>query len=122
FGRADVISLHCPLTPKSSGLVNSRRLQLMKPTAFLLNAARGGLVVEPDLADALNSGKLAGAAVDVVGQEPIRSDNPLIEARNCLITPHIAWATQEARQRLLETTIANVVNFQAGRPTNVVKR
>jgi glycerate dehydrogenase len=77
--------------------------------------------VEADLAEALNGGWLAGAAVDVVSQEPIRPDNPLLGARNCLITPHIAWATQEARQRLLATTIANVVNFQAGRPTNVVK-
>jgi glycerate dehydrogenase len=116
FGRADVISLHCPLTPESSGLVNRRRLQLVKPGAFLLNAARGGLVVEADLAEALNGGWLAGAAVDVVSHEPIRPDNPLLAARNCLITPHIAWATQEARQRLLETTIANVVNFLAGRP------
>jgi glycerate dehydrogenase len=121
FGRADVISLHCPLTPESSGLVNRRRLQLAKPGAFLLNTARGGLVVEADLAEALNGGLLAGAAVDVVSQEPIRPDNPLLAARNCLITPHIAWATQEARRRLLATTIANVVNFLAGRPTNVVK-
>jgi glycerate dehydrogenase len=122
FGRADVISLHCPLTAETAGLVNRRRLQLVKPTAFLLNAARGGLVVEADLVEALNGGRLAGAAVDVVSHEPIRPDNPLLGARNCLITPHIAWATQEARQRLLATTIGNVVNFLAGRPTNVVKR
>jgi glycerate dehydrogenase len=94
----------------------------VKPGAFLLNASRGGLVVEPDLAAALNEGRLAGAAVDVVSREPIRPDNPLLGARNCLITPHIAWATQEARQRLLATTIANVVNFLDGRPTNVVKQ
>jgi glycerate dehydrogenase len=121
FGRADVISLHCPLTAESAGLVNRRRLQLVRPGAFLLNTARGGLVVEAELAEALNGGRLAGAAVDVVSYEPIRPDNPLLAARNCLITPHIAWATQEARQRLLATTIANVVNFLAGRPTNVVK-
>jgi glycerate dehydrogenase len=121
FGRADVISLHCPLTGESSGLVNRRRLQLVKAGAFLLNAARGGLVEEADLAEALNGGRLAGAAVDVVSHEPISPDNPQLGARNCLITPHIAWATREARERLLETTIANVVNFLADRPTNVVK-
>jgi glycerate dehydrogenase len=120
FARADVISLHCPLTPQTAGLVNRRRLARVKPGAFLLNAARGGLVVEADLADALNEGRLAGAGVDVVSREPIQADNPLLRARNCLITPHIAWATREARERLLATTIANVVNFVQGRPTNVV--
>jgi glycerate dehydrogenase len=120
FARADVISLHCPLTPETAGLVNRRRLERVRPGAFLLNAARGGLVVEADLADALNEGRLAGAAVDVVSREPIQADNPLLRARNCLITPHIAWATREARQRLLATTIANVVSFVQGRPTNVV--
>jgi len=121
FGRADVISLHCPLTAETTGIVNRRRLRLVKSATFLLNAARGGLIVEADLAEALNEGRLAGAAVDVVSHEPIRPDNPLLGARNCLITPHIAWATQEARQRLLATTIANVVNFLDGRQTNVVK-
>ena len=120
FQRADVISLHCPLTQETAGLVNRRRLQLVKPEAFLVNTARGGLVVEPDLAAALNERRLAGAAVDVVRDEPIRPDNPLLGARNCLITPHIAWATREARRRLLEATVANVTNFFAGRPTNVV--
>jgi glycerate dehydrogenase len=120
FEHADVISLHCPLTAETAGLVNGRRLRLVKPGAFLLNASRGGLVLEADLAEALNDGRLAGAAVDVVSHEPIRPDNPLLGARNCLITPHIAWATQEARQRLLATTIANVVHFLDGRPTNVV--
>jgi glycerate dehydrogenase len=121
FARADVISLHCPLTAETAGLVNRRRLALVKPGAFLLNASRGGLVVEADLAEALNEGRLAGAAVDVVSREPIQPDNPLLTARNCLITPHIAWATREARKRLLATTIANVVNFVQGRPTNVVR-
>jgi glycerate dehydrogenase len=120
FARADVISLHCPLTPQTAGLVNRRRLALVKPGAFLLNASRGGLVVEADLADALEGGRLAGAAVDVVSHEPIQPGNPLLTARNCLITPHIAWATREARKRLLATTIANVVNFVQGRPTNVM--
>jgi glycerate dehydrogenase len=120
FARADVVSLHCPLTPETAGLVNRERLQRMKPTAFLINTSRGGLVVEADLANALNEGKLAGAAVDVVCQEPIRPDNPLLTARNCLITPHIAWATRDARRRLMDATIANVANFLSGRPTHVV--
>jgi glycerate dehydrogenase len=120
FARSDVISLHCPLTPATAGLVNRRRLGLVRPGVFLINTARGGLVVEEDLADALNSGRLAGAAVDVVSREPIRPDNPLLGARHCLTTPHIAWATREARRRLLEATVANVAGFVAGRPTNVV--
>jgi glycerate dehydrogenase len=86
----------------------------------LINASRGGLVVEEDLAAALNEARLAGAAVDVVSREPIRPDNPLLTARSCLITPHIAWTTREARRRLLDATVANVANFLAGRPTNVV--
>jgi glycerate dehydrogenase len=105
FARADVISLHCPLTAETAGLVNT---------------SRGGLVIEADLAEALNEGRLAGAAVDVVSREPIRSDNPLLAARNCRITPHMAWATREARQRLLEATAANVASFLRGSPTNVV--
>jgi glycerate dehydrogenase len=120
FAEADVISLHCPLTAETAGLVNRQRLALVKPGAFLINTARGGLVVEEDLADALNAGRLAGAAVDVVSGEPIRLANPLLAARNCLITPHIAWATREARRRLLEATAANVAAFLAGRPTNVI--
>jgi glycerate dehydrogenase len=122
FAEADVISLHCPLTPETAGLVNRERLQRVKRGAFLLNTSRGGLVVEQDLAEALNAGQLAAAAVDVVAQEPLRPDNPLLSARNCLITPHIAWATREARRRLLEATVANVANFFAGRPTNVVNQ
>jgi glycerate dehydrogenase len=120
FARADVISLHCPLNAATTGLVNRERLRLVKPNALLLNTARGGLVVEADLAEALNDGRLAGAAVDVVSREPIRPDNALLGARNCLLTPHIAWATREARRRLLEATVANVASFRAGTPTNVV--
>jgi glycerate dehydrogenase len=120
FARADVIALHCPLTPETSGLVNRERLKLCRREAFLINTARGGLVVEEDLAAALNEGLLAGAAVDVVSHEPIDPGNPLLSACNCLITPHIAWATREARRRLLEATVNNVANFLAGRPTNVV--
>ncbi len=120
FARADVISLHCPLTEETAGLVNRDRLRLVKPGALLINTSRGGLVIESDLAEALNTGRLVGAAVDVVAREPIQPNDPLRAARNCLITPHIAWATREARRRLLDATIANVANFLAGRPTNVV--
>jgi glycerate dehydrogenase len=120
FARADVISLHCPLTPENVGLVNRQRLRLVKSTAYLLNTARGPLVAAEDLAEARNEGRLAGAGLDVVAHEPIRSDNPLLTASNCLLTPHIAWATVEARRRLLETAVANVANFLAGKPTNVV--
>ncbi len=120
FARADVITLHCPLTPQTAGLVNRERLQLVKREALLINTARGGLLVEQDLAEALNEGLLAGAAVDVVHREPIPPEHPLLTARNCLITPHIAWATRESRRRLLDATVANVANFLAGRPTNVI--
>jgi glycerate dehydrogenase len=120
FARADAITLHCPLTPESVGLVNRQRLRLVKPTAYLVNTARGPLVADADLAEALNEGRLAGAGLDVVSREPIRPDNPLLRARNCLITPHIAWATTEARRRLLDSVVTNVANFLAGKPTNVV--
>jgi glycerate dehydrogenase len=120
FARSDVISLHCPLTPQTVGLVNRERLDRVKPGAFLINTARGALVNEKELALALDSGRLAGAGIDVVSQEPIRPDNPLRGARNCLITPHIAWATEEARARLMEATVANVAAFVAGSPINVV--
>ncbi|NQU11328.1 D-2-hydroxyacid dehydrogenase [bacterium] len=120
FAEADVVSLHCPLTDQTTGLVNAVRLARMKPDALLINTARGPLVVEGDLADALNAGRIAGAAVDVVAVEPIRADNPLLTAKNCLITPHIAWATLAARRRLMQTTAENVVAFLAGTPQNVV--
>jgi glycerate dehydrogenase len=120
FREADIITLHCPLTPQTTGMINRQRLQQVKPVAFLINASRGGLLVEEDLADALNTGRLAGAAVDVAVHEPIPPESPLLRARNCLITPHIAWATNEARRRLLEATIANIKSFLSGRPTNVV--
>jgi glycerate dehydrogenase len=122
FARAEIISLHCHLTPETTNLINRDRLRWVRPDALLINTARGGLVVEQDLAEALNEGRLAGAAVDVVSREPIRPDNPLLGARNCLITPHIAWATRQARRRLMEATIANVANFLAGHPTNVVNQ
>jgi len=120
FARADVITLHCPLTPETQGMVNAARLASMKPTAFLINTSRGPLVVEADLAAALNAGKIAGTALDVLAVEPPSSDNPLLTARNCLITPHIAWATHAARARLMAVVVANVKAFLDGRPANVV--
>ena len=121
FRTSDVVSLHCPLTPQTANLVNAQRLTLMKPTAFLLNTSRGPLVDEPALADALNSGRIAGAALDVLSKEPARADNPLLTARNCLITPHLAWATHAARSRLMTIAVENVRAFLQGKAQNVVK-
>jgi glycerate dehydrogenase len=120
FRQSDVVSLHCPLTPQTNNLVNAKRLALMKPTAFLLNTSRGGLVDEQALADALNSDLIAGAAVDVLSLEPPPADNPLLRAKNCLVTPHIAWATRAARSRLLATAVANVRAFLEENAQNVV--
>jgi glycerate dehydrogenase len=117
---ADVVSLHCPLFPETQGLMNAQRLALMKPTAFLLNNSRGPLIVDQDLADALNAGKLAGAGVDVLSVEPPPANNPLLTARNCLVTPHISWATKEARARLMGLAVDNAKAFLAGKPQNVV--
>ncbi len=119
---SDILSLHCPLTSETRGLICERTLRLMKPTAILINTSRGALVAENDLTEALNSGRLAAAGLDVVSQEPITADNPLLNARNCLLTPHIAWATQAARRRLLAETVKNVAAFLNGTPTNVVNR
>jgi glycerate dehydrogenase len=120
FEEADVISLHCPQTPETTNLVSAERLRRMKPVAFLINTARGGLVVEADLAEALRAGRLAGAAVDVVSVEPMQKDNPLLQCPNCIITPHLAWATLEARQRLMRATADNIAAFQRGEPIHVV--
>jgi glycerate dehydrogenase len=120
FAKADVLSLHCPLTAQTGKLVNAERLALMKPTAFLINTSRGPLVDEQALADALSTGRLAGAGLDVLSTEPPAKDNPLLSAKNCHITPHIAWATRAARERLLRVTIDNVAAFVAGKPRNVV--
>lgn len=120
FKEADVVSLHCPQTADNAGFVNAALLRTMKPSSFFINTARGALVNEQDLAEALNDGILAGAAVDVVSSEPIAADNPLLRAKNCLITPHIAWATLEARRRLMQTTAGNVAAFIEGSPVNVV--
>ncbi len=120
FRRADVVSLNCALTPENAGMVNRALLATMKPAAFLINAARGPLVDEADLAAALNAGTIAAAALDVVAGEPIRPGSPLLGAKNCLLTPHMAWAAVEARRRLMRTTAANIAAFQTGRPQNVV--
>ncbi len=122
FRQSDIVSLHCPLTETTRHMVNERRLALMKPTAFLLNTSRGPLIDEAALAAALNRGGLAGAALDVLGVEPPAEGNPLFAAKNCLITPHIAWATRSARARLMETAVANVNAFLEGAPVNVVNR
>ncbi len=120
FQNSDVISLHCPLTDATKHLVGERTLALMKPTAFLINTGRGPLVDEAALAQALNAGRIAGAGLDVLSVEPPKADNPLLGARNLLITPHIGWASREARVRLIETTAANLRAFLDGKPVNVV--
>ena len=117
---ADAVSLHTIQTPETIGLINERRLALMKPTAILVNTARGKLVVEADVAASLNVGKLYAYATDVVGKEPISPDNPLLTAKNCYITPHIAWAPRETRQRLLDITVENLKAYLAGEPQNVI--
>jgi glycerate dehydrogenase len=118
--ESDVVSLHSPLLPDTAGMIDARRLSWMKPGAFLINTSRGPLVVDRDLAEALNAGRLAGAGLDVLSVEPPGPDNPLLSARNCLVTPHIAWATREARARLMEQAVSNVAAFLAGKPVNVV--
>lgn len=118
--ESDVVSLHSPLFPDTQGMINAKTLTMMKPSAFLINTSRGPLVVDSDLADALNAGRLAGAGVDVLSVEPPAADNPLLSARNCLVTPHIAWATREARARLMDQAVGNVAAFVAGKPVNVV--
>ena len=118
--ESDVISLHCPLFPETQGIINKETIAKMKPSAILLNTSRGPLVVEQDLADALNEGRIHAAAVDVVSAEPIRGDNPLLQAKNCIITPHIAWAPKESRQRIMDCTVDNVRAYQSGTPIHVV--
>lgn len=120
FAEADVVTLHCPQTTDNVRFVNSELIRVMKKEAFFINAARGGLVNEFDLANALNNGMIAAAAVDVLSSEPIQPENPLMKARNCLITPHIAWSTLTARQRLMKATVENVKAFLSGFPINVV--
>lgn len=120
FCQSDVVSLHCPLTAETRHLVNAERLSWMKTTAFLLNTSRGPLVDEQALADALNSGRLAGAGLDVLSTEPPTATNPLLTAKNCIITPHLAWATRSARARLMAIAVENVRVFLSGKPKNIV--
>ncbi len=120
FAESDIVTIHCPQTEDNKGMVNRELLSTMKPNALFINAARGGLVCEQDLADALNAGVIAGAGIDVLSEEPPRADNPLLHARNCLITPHVAWATVEARRRMMAVTAGNIAAFIEGHPINVV--
>ena len=120
FQEADFIFLHCPLTPETDGIINAANIAKMKDGVIIVNNGRGQLIVEEDLAAALARGKVGGAAVDVASSEPIRADNPLLHAPNCIITPHISWATKEARVRIMQMTADNVRAFMAGTPTNVV--
>jgi glycerate dehydrogenase len=118
--ESDVVSLHVPLFPETREVINARTIALMKPAAFLINTSRGPLINEVDLAVALNSGRIAGAALDVLSAEPPPADHPLLSARNCIVTPHMAWSTTEARRRLMAAVIENVRAFCAGAPKNVV--
>ena len=120
YAQADVISLHCNLTPENTGLICRESIEKMKDGVLIVNNARGPLVDEADLAAALNSGKVAGAALDVVSTEPIRADNPLLHAKNCILTPHISWAPKESRQRIMDCTVENAKAFLAGSAVNVV--
>lgn len=120
FAASDIVSLHCPLNEQNRGFVNRALLNTMKPDALLINTSRGALVNEQDLADALNNERIAGAGLDVLAIEPPASDHPLMRARHCLITPHIAWAAREARERLLNTVIENLRSFLSGRPKNLL--
>jgi glycerate dehydrogenase len=118
--ESDVISLHCPLFPETKGIVNAASIAKMKNGVILLNNSRGPLIVEQDLADALNSGKVYAAGLDVVSEEPISPNNPLLSAKNCFITPHISWAPKESRARLMNIAVENLANWMGGKPTNVV--
>ena len=120
FARSDVLALQMPLLPFNVGIINKENIAKMKDGAILINNSRGQMVVEQDLADALNSGKVAFAGLDVVSTEPIRADNPLLKAKNCIITPHMSWGAKESRQRIMDCTVNNVKAFLAGKPENVV--
>ena len=121
FAESDFVSLHCPLTAENNAFVNQHLIDTMKPTAVLINTGRGGLVNEADLAQALNTGQIAAACLDVLSTEPASVENPLILAKNCFISPHMAWATFEARQRLMNIAVENMICFQQGSPQNVIK-
>ncbi|MBP0903889.1 D-2-hydroxyacid dehydrogenase [Mariniflexile gromovii] len=120
FEKSDIISLHCPLFESTEGIINKLNIAKMKDGVMIINTARGGLIVEEDLKEALNSGKVAGAAVDVISSEPIQENNPLLKAKNCIITPHIAWAPKESRARLLQIVVDNLKAYLSGNPENVI--
>ncbi|MCK0188989.1 D-2-hydroxyacid dehydrogenase [Arenibacter sp. F20364] len=120
LAKSDIISLHCPLTPETEGIINASNISKMKDGVMIINTSRGQLIVENDMKDALDNGKIAWAAVDVVSKEPIDQDNPLLKAKNCIITPHIAWAPKESRSRLLNTALENLQAFLKGNPINMV--
>jgi glycerate dehydrogenase len=120
FGKSDVIFLHCPLTDDTRGIINRQSISKMKDGVIIINNARGPLIVDEDLADGLNSGKIRGAALDVMSQEPVRKDSPLLKEENCIITPHISWAARETRQRLMNIAADNLRQFLEGTPVNVV--
>jgi glycerate dehydrogenase len=120
FARSDVIALHCPLFPSTQGIINKNTIAKMKDGVIIINNSRGQLIVEEDLADALDSGKVYAAGLDVVSTEPVSGDNPLLKARNCIITPHISWASKESRGRLMDIAVNNLRAFMAGQPVNVV--
>lgn len=120
LARSDIIAVHCPLFPETQGIINKDTIAKMKDGVILINNSRGPLVVEQDLADALNSGKVAAAGLDVVSTEPIQGNNPLLSAQNCIITPHISWAPRESRQRIMDCSVSNVKAFLTGSPINVV--
>ena len=122
YARADVITLHCNLTPENTGMINRDSIARMKDGVIIINNARGQLINEQDLADALISGKVAAAGLDVVSTEPIKPENPLLRAKNCIITPHISWAPKESRQRIMDTTVSNIKAFMDGNPVNVVNK
>ena len=122
LAKSDVISLHCPLFPSTEGIINKDNIARMKDGVIIINNSRGQLIVEKDLADALNSGKVYAAGLDVVSTEPVKGDNPLLKAKNCIITPHISWAPKEARQRIMDMSVENLKQFLAGNPVNVVNR
>lgn len=122
FTECDIVSLHCPLNEETHELVDAKRLASMKPTSILINTGRGSLINEQDLADALNNGVIYAAGIDVLSSEPPRADNPLLSAKNCFITPHIAWATKASRIRLMKILVDNIKAFSAGKPTNNVAK
>ena len=122
FAISDVIVLHCPLFPSTQGIINKNTIAQMKDGVIIINNSRGPLIVEQELADALNSGKVQAAGLDVVSSEPIKGDNPLLTAKNCIITPHISWAPKESRQRLMDVAVDNLAQFIKGTPVNVVNK